>query len=141
MPNRRSLMNGTPSASAADQAKVQILLKEYDTLHAETASRINNRFAIVGFVLAMVSFVGTRSDLQIAHRWVLGVLGLAMSVVVWWRLGQLIVKCTRRICAIERRVNQLMGEDLLVWGSQVAARTLFYKFHRSSEGAPVIFRE
>ena len=134
-------MNATPSASTADQAKVQILLKEYDTLRAEIASRINQRFAIVGFVLAMVSFVGTKSDLAIPHRWVLGILGLAMSVVLWWRLGHLMKRCSTRICAIERRVNQLMGDELLVWESQVSIRGLFHKLYRSSASAPVIFRE
>jgi hypothetical protein len=124
--------------SADDNARIAVLLKEYDALRTEIGGRINNRFAIVGFLVALVTFVGSQTNVLLPWRCILATVGLAVSVVVWWRLGALIKRSATRIADIERKINKLMGEDLLIWESQLARKGLFHRFYRSPSQAPAI---
>lgn len=54
-----------------DKAKIDILLKEYETLRNKIVTRINSRFAIVGYVAGIVALVGTQYRLP---DWVMGLL-------------------------------------------------------------------
>jgi threonine/homoserine/homoserine lactone efflux protein len=101
--------------------KVTVLLKEYDTLRQEIVGRISNRFGLVSFGSALVVFLVTQQPppgrLVVVGLWVVFLL------VLWWRAGVLIRRCSKRIAEIERKVNSLVGEDLLVWETRIGGRS------------------
>lgn len=121
-----------PVPPIADDAKVALLLKEYDALRSEMVTRINNRFAIVGFVVALVAFLASRSDIPIVGRSLLAGGAAVLIFAVWWRFGQLMKRCSLRLAQIERQVNNVMGEDILIWESQIANKGLFHKIYCGS---------
>jgi len=120
----------TAPLSADDKAKIEILLREYDTLRSEIMSRTNNRFAIIGFIVALIAFIGSQSDVPLYGRCVIGGLAILVVLAVCFRFGQLIKRCAVRIAEIEEKINNLMGEDLLAWESQIAKPGLFHWFYR-----------
>jgi hypothetical protein len=100
--------------------KINILLKEYDTLRAEMLQRVNARFAIVGLLGALLVLLISKWEWQPAGwslnvRWLVGVLGASILVGVFWRFGTLIRKLAAQVSQVEQRVNQLAQEDLLTW--------------------------
>jgi hypothetical protein len=100
--------------------KINILLKEYDTLRAEMLQRMNARFAIVGLLGALLVLLISKWEWQPAGwpldvRWLVGVLGASILAGVFWRFGTLIRKLAARVSQVEQRVNQLAQEDLLTW--------------------------
>ena len=106
-------MPETDPVSADNKAKIEILLKEYDTLRNETMSRTNDRFAIVGFIVAFIVFIGTQSEVPLYGRCLIGGLAILVVLALWFRFGQLIKRCAVRIADIEEKINNLMGEKLL----------------------------
>ena len=120
----------TESPPTDTKAKVDILLKEYDILRSEIISRTNNRFAVIGFIAALIAFVGSQSEMPLYVRCVIGGLAFVAILVIYFRLGQLIKRCAVRIAEIEEKINNLMGEKLLVWESQIAKSGLFHWFYR-----------
>jgi hypothetical protein len=126
------------------QIKVEALLMEYDTLRSEMVFRMNSRFAVIGYLGAMIAFVAFQTGSvawpeaiwplslltlpkQFAWPLALVVLSLLFLFVVWRRFGTLIKRLSKRVTQIEHQVNNLIGEDILVW------ETLQHKtgiFHR-----------
>jgi hypothetical protein len=108
-----ALEPNTRQFSEADKLKVTVLLKEYDTLRQEIVGRINNRFGIVSLGSALgvflVSQQPTRGRVALIGVWAV------LILVLWWRTGLLILRCSKRIAEIERAVNLLVGDELLVW--------------------------
>lgn len=112
-----------PSDQPSDldaKAKIDILLKEYDTLRTEILQRINSRFAIVGLLGALLAFVLSKFEWQPENllldlRWPITVCGLALLLGTWWRFGIIIRGLAARVRSIETRVNKLAGEELLSW--------------------------
>ena len=124
--------------------KLAALLMEYDKLRDEIVSRLNNRFAVIGYLGAMFAFVISQArsvtwpepllpldDVSIPKEvfWpTLFVLtGLLFLFMVWRRFGALIKKLSRRISEIEQEVNRLIGEDVLVWETRQVRRSIFHK--------------
>ena len=100
--------------------KINILLKEYDTLRAEMLQRINARFAIVGLLGALLVLLISKWGWQPAGwpldvRWLVGVLGASILAGIFWRFGTLIRKLAAQVSQVEQRVNKLAQEDLLTW--------------------------
>lgn len=100
--------------------KINILLKEYDTLRAEMLQRMNGRFAIVGLLGALLVLVISKGEWQptgwkLDARWLVAVLGASILAGIFWRFGTLIRKLGTRVSKVEQRVNQLAQEDLLAW--------------------------
>lgn len=102
--------------------KVDLLLREYDTLRQEVISRTNNRFAILGLLGTVVAFVCTQTDIALTRQWVVVVVFL---VVLWWIVGYTMRKIGTYLAAVERRINELAGEKLLRWGQSVGDRALY----------------
>ena len=126
------------------KAKIDILLKEYETLRNEITHRINSRFAIVGFTGAIIAFTisqlkgvvwpeliwplsvfGTTKEVA----WPGSILGLAavFLMALWRRLGTLIKRCSIRISEIEAQINNLAGQELLVWETRQRKTGIFHK--------------
>ena len=108
-----------------DKDKINILLKEYDTLREETLSRMNNRFVMLGMTAAFLGFVlfsdNVRLDshmLGLTLRTIVLVCGIMVVLAIWLFFGYLVGTLARRVAAIERHVNQIAGERLLRWESE-----------------------
>lgn len=100
--------------------KIEILLKEYDTLRTEILQRINARFAVVGLLGALFAFALSEVEWQsekfsIDVWWLILALGVGVLLALWWRLGILIQRMATHLISIEQRVNQFAGEELLTW--------------------------
>ena len=105
-----------------DKYKIDILLKEYETLRQEILSRANNRFLMLGMVGAFLGYVLlTDNPILRIHIWgismrafilVIGVIGL---LAIWLLFGYFVGTAAKRISVIERKINQLAGEELLEW--------------------------
>lgn len=110
--------------------KVKILLKEYDTLRAEILQRIGHRFAFLGLTgaLGIYAFFAAK-ELTIYQTAVLTISALALFGV-WFQLGNLIARCSKRIAEIEKAVNSIVGEDLLKWEHEKRGSKVFHKVHR-----------
>lgn len=121
-----------------DRARADILLTEYELLRRETISRRNGRLAIVGFVVALASFVGSQSNIPFAWRGVVTILAVMVSITAWFRLGRLIKRCSARVVTLEQKINAICGEELLMWESQVATRGLFRRVWMILLGAVLV---
>jgi hypothetical protein len=127
--------------SSKAEMKLAALLMEYDKLRDEIVSRLNNRFAVIGYLGAMLAFVisqasgpwwpeppaGINLPKQFFWPGLLILVGLVFLFIVWRRFGFLIKKLSRRISEIEQDVNRLIGEDVLIWETQQIKRGIFHK--------------
>lgn len=123
-------MNPSALISSDAKTKIDVLMKEYDTLRQEILARSNNRFSILGLMFAaataLAAFKNTSmlKDISLTTAaWSMAVWLLLMGAV-WWSLGRLIYACNRRLVMIERQVNELAGEELLRWETTYSPNTL-----------------
>lgn len=113
-----------------EKDKVQILLKEYDSLRAEILQRIGHRFAFLSLIGAVgVYAFFTATDLSVYQIVVLMISALALFGV-WWQLGNLIARCSKRIAEIEKAINSVAGEPLLRWEHERLGSKAFHKVHK-----------
>ncbi|MCK4625915.1 MAG: hypothetical protein KAV00_11435 [Phycisphaerae bacterium] len=103
--------------------RIDILLKEYDSLRAEMISRCNNRFAMLGIIGGIIAFISAYPCLT---TWVLGGIAVLFLLCVWAYLGHLIYNCGIRVAAIERQINEIAGEKLLAWESEEAPKIAYW---------------
>lgn len=109
--------------------KVEILLREYETLRQEVLARSGQRFALVTVAGGLMAFLiktekwpawvisagGTQATLALV--------GLVVLVVIWRRFQVLIERLGAGISRVEQRVNTLTGDaDLLRWETDQASR-------------------
>ena len=125
-------MEGTTKEEDRVRYKVDVLLREYDTLREEVIARTNNRFAISGLLGAIMVFVGGKSELDIVWRWTVVLVALVVLTIFWWSIGDVMHQIGAHLIGIEGRVNALLGEQLLEWeratGNRRATRWLYPKF-------------
>ena len=93
---------------------VEVLLREYGTLRDEILSRVRARFELLGFIVAISAFLGSK-DVGIPWRIVFVAVGAVLALAVWTWLANNIKACATRIREIEAKVNLLMGDSLLEW--------------------------
>ena len=113
----------------SDNVKIEILMKEYETLRSEILHRINCRFAFLGLTGAVVAY----ALFKVEHYTIVNVLVLTAPIFIlgatFFHLGRLIHQCSSRISEIEQKVNLLIGEELLVWETRRQNR-VFHRVHR-----------
>jgi len=112
------------------QANIEILLHEYDVLHAELVSRMNSRFAILGYVGAVVAFVWTFSSFPIGALIAVTIMVGAGFAAFWLYFGELMKQSADHIYKLEERVNAIAGAELLTWMHRVVKESNMYRFHR-----------
>lgn len=98
--------------------RINILMKEYDTLRTEIFHRTNSGFAIVGLLGGLGGYaIFTMKEFT---PWNLSGLAIAAVFLLFLRLefGRLTIRASRRIAQIEDQVNTLAGETLLVWDTR-----------------------
>ena len=112
-----------------DREKIEILFKEYEILRDEIVQRISNRFSFLTYAGAVATYaifgVQTRTTLQTV---VLIVAAVAL-LIIWYRFGLLIARCSHRIAELETEINGIAGAELLKWENQQHKRGLFHGFH------------
>lgn len=116
--------------------RIDILLKEYDTLRTEILQRGNLRVGAIGLFVAIGILFFGESDGAFLWRVVAALLVLGAAGVIWIESWYGVGLCAFRLREVENRVNELAGEELLVWESTWASRRLFNRFSRFVAGAP-----
>lgn len=92
--------------------KIDILLKEYDTLRTESRDRMRARLAIVGYFTVLAAFIEVQTQLSLFKVFV--VTGLALGSV-WLYFWILLKRLSVHLLELEKRINSLAGEELLTW--------------------------
>ena len=112
-----------------EKDKIQILLKEYDSLRVEILQRISHRFVFLSLFGAVgaYAFFGAK-NLGVYQTAVLMLSALALFAI-WWQLGNLIAGCSKRIAEIEKAINSVAGEPLLTWEHERLGSKAFHKAH------------
>ena len=112
------------------QLKVETMMKEYEMLRTHILSNSNARFALVGYLLALIAFVGGQSDYSSTLRLAVSASGSMAVLAIWWRFGQLIGRAANQLEKIELRINGLLNDDLLSWETRISKKALFRKVFR-----------
>src|SRR6266851_4852899 len=101
------------------QDKIKILFKEYDTLRAEIITRTSSGFQVLGIGAAVLTWL----LVQPINRkfWIMFLaFAIAFSMIALLAFGE-IYKCSRRVAALERKINAFADDDLLAWESRLSA--------------------
>ena len=107
--------------------KIDILLKEYDMLREMIMSRIRSRLAIGGFLIALIGYLTSVADVPATWRILWTSTAAIVIAAVWYRFGQLIKRATLRVVEIEAGINEVAGQELLVWESRLVNRSFFHR--------------
>lgn len=108
-------MAASPEPASLIQAKIDVLLREYDAVRREIISRTNNRFAIGGYAVAVAAFVGSQPQISPALRWCVALGALVSLCMLWCVIGHLIEVAASRAAEIESRVNAILGEEIMAY--------------------------
>ena len=104
-----------------ERFRVEVLLREYDTLRTEILQRVRTRFELLAF-LGVVAGLVAEGDSTARLSW-LAPIALSLAAGVWLWLRQGILRCAGRIAAIETEVNERVGGGtLLVWETSQTRR-------------------
>ncbi|MGD0276565.1 MAG: hypothetical protein ABSB79_11050 [Syntrophales bacterium] len=100
--------------------KIDVLLKEYDSLRSEIISRIQSRFTVTGIIVALAVFiVNEEGQIELIMG---GILVIAI-LFFWWRVRAWILLCSVRISEIEEEINKLAEDKLLVWETRLRKKS------------------
>lgn len=111
--------------------KVDILLKEYETLRQEILARSGQRFALVTVAGGLMAFLIKTEDwpaFVVSKGWTQVTLALMCTTalaVIWWRFQFLIERLGTGISRVEQKINTLTDDaELLRWeGDQELLRS------------------
>jgi len=110
--------------------KIDILLKEYDTLRTEIIHRTGQRFSFISLLGTVSGYVLFKEKTPTFFQLMLILVAIVFLILVWLRFGKLITECSVRISEIETKINSLVGEELLVWESRNRRNLFFHMFYR-----------
>ena len=105
--------------------KINILLKEYDTLRAEVLARKNSRFAFVGLISGVAVLLLSR-DGEVS--WTLTAITILALCLLWAYIGHLIYRLSKGIQRVEAQVNALAEVPLLQWEARSRSFTRIYGY-------------
>lgn len=112
------MSEATPT-ELTDKDKVTIYLAEYTTLRNEVVARINTRWTFLGIAAAVMSVLISGK----VENWILLILALSLTLLTLtyclWQTWFFILRCVKRIREIERAVNALAHEEILVWETRM----------------------
>lgn len=113
----------------SDKVKIDILMKEYETLRTELLQRINQRFACIGLAGAVLAYGFFKIERNTIASVLIVIIAISIVGVIWFHFGRRIHEIALRILEIEQRINSFLGDELLVW--EIRRRNkLFHKIHR-----------
>jgi len=110
--------------------KIEMLLKEYDTLRSEMIERFRQRFQFVTIIGAVGAFaLFTKKHFTIFQIVILALTPIVLLCTVWFWIGHLIVKASQRIAQIETEINSLAESKLLCWETEQVNHGLLHHIH------------
>ena len=112
--------NNTKILSESEKTKIEILLKEYDTLRNEAVMRSGTNWAMLGFLIGILAIIFGRSGDSRKRVVIVSVVASVFLAALWWYQGHLMARCSIRIEQIEKKVNHIVDEDVLIWESKVS---------------------
>jgi hypothetical protein len=106
------------SGRRADKASlvVEVLMHEYDALRAEVLMRAAARFQLLGFMGVAAALLGTQ-NINITWRITLISLIVIVCGYLWYVFAGYANACAARQRDIEREINEMLGQTVLVWES------------------------
>ena len=110
-----------------NQEKIQVLLKEYDTLRAEMLQRFTQRFQFIMIIGVICGYAFFKED---SHQALIAKIALILVIIVWYWIGYLVATYSWRIAKIEKHVNKLAGEKLLQWETFQNKNGIFHVFYK-----------
>jgi hypothetical protein len=117
-----------PAQDAQTDLKLRLLLVEYETLRQEILDRIKTRAQLLAVAVAAFGFMLAR-DFQVTT--LIAVTAMAcLLTITWWRSGYLIRRCADRVTEIEKSVNHICGEEIMVWETRYGGRGWFDRVYR-----------
>ena len=128
-------ISGGQARSSEREQTIQILSLEYQTLRDELLTLTSGRFQFLGLLAAAAAILAAGLSQTLSHgdKWFLG--GLALITILgglayYWVLGTLIITISRRIAAVEQRINEVAYSrvDLLSWESMHQQRSRWTRF-------------
>jgi hypothetical protein len=104
-----------PSTLIGPKDRVFVLMQEYNSLRTEMIHRHNNIYQL--YAVAGGLFVWLLSSRTMSMRYLigLGVSIVAFVLILLWSLFLDMFNAAKRVKEIEAKVNELVGEKLLVW--------------------------
>ena len=114
-----------------ESEKIQILLKEYDTLRAEIIQRLGHRITFLGLFGAMGVYAFFRDNGLTLYQYSVIAVAIVFTYIVWHHLGNVIGRCSRRIAEIEQQINGMAGTVLLRWEHDQLGSKMFHRVHRN----------
>lgn len=118
--------------------KVEILLKEYETLRAEILTAMNSRSSILSFGIAAVGAVfsasiavsAVTSSTLLSAFMLMGAVPAMNCFVLYIWLGeyQRMQRAGKFIADIETRINTKVGEDILSWETHLRKNQKHMKY-------------
>ena len=92
--------------------KIDILLKEYDTLRTEARDRMRGRLAIAGYFTVLAAFFKVQTEFPLFEVFVFTFIIVGS---IWLYLWILLKRVSAHLIKLEKRINSLVGEELLTW--------------------------
>ncbi len=103
--------------------KIEVLLKEYDSLRAEIGKKTSGGYQLItvlAAILAAVLGLASRNDLRVGLE--LGISGTVFVValgVAFYRISRTDTNIiARRVSDIENQIAEIMGDTLLRWETE-----------------------
>lgn len=93
--------------------KISVLLHEYNTLRAEIINKGNHLYQL--FALCGILFIWIVGHPVDRRFWISIFASLTLLLVGWWFIYRDVEKAAERLREIEKMINDLADEDLLVW--------------------------
>lgn len=116
--------------------KVEVRLREYDSLRSELLERIRGRYGLVAAVLVAAGFWADGLQAQDGADLVslvgLAIISAVVIVGIWFYLGRAIAELSTAIADIEQSINAAIGIDALSWETN-RQQALFVRSHRTKK--------
>jgi len=113
---------------SSDKLRIDILMKEYETLRTEILQRINQRFTWIGLIGAVAAYTFFKVEVCTISSVLILTVAIFILGAIWFYPGLLIHQCSSRISEIENQINSLIGDQLLVWETR-RKNKFFHRLH------------
>jgi len=112
--------------------KIQALLAEYGGLRAESVNRNTNIFQLIAAVVVLVGLALSRPAFD-WRFWIVIAVGVVFSAVLGNRIHRDIELAAARMREIEGRVNELVGEPVMMWETYWGGSVRGYFWRRAPD--------
>jgi hypothetical protein len=114
------------------EKRIDILLKEYDTLRTEILQAIKMRFSFIGFFGVVSAYFIFNAEPFPYYKYLLLISGFLFLLALWMSFGRIITGCSKRIAEIEKMINNMAGKELLVWETK-NQKNILHRFNKFNQ--------